>query len=94
MPTITFVHPDGHTEKIEGASGETILKIALDHNVPMEHACGGNGFCNTCLCEVTAGKENLSKRNDQEETMGATETQRLGCQATVQGDVTVKLLEV
>lgn len=94
MPAITFLHLDGHTQKVQGAAGETILKIAMDNGVPMEHACGGNGFCNTCACEVTEGKEHLSARNDQEESMGITEPRRLGCQAVVQGDATVKLLEV
>ena len=94
MPAITFVYPDGTTKKIDGKEGETVLEIAMDNNVPMEHACGGNGFCNTCLCEIASGAANLSARSDQEETMGADGAKRLGCQAKVSGDVTVKLLEV
>jgi adenylate cyclase len=94
MPTITFISSKGATQKVQGAANETILKIALDNNVPMEHACGGNGFCNTCLCEITEGQDHLTPRNEQEETMGITEgSQRLGCQAHVLGDVTVKLIE-
>ena len=94
MPIITFIHPDGTVQKVEGAAGDNILKIALDHGIPMEHACGGNGFCTTCMCEVKNGMPSLSSRNEKEENMGVTDDpMRLGCQAQVQGEVEVKLLD-
>ncbi len=94
MPIITFVHPDGTLQKVEGQPGETVLKIALDYGVSMEHACGGNGFCTTCICDATEGMANLSPRNDREENMGVTDDpKRLGCQAKVNGDVTIQLLD-
>lgn len=94
MPIITFIHPDGTVQKVEGAEGETILKIALDNSVPVEHACGGNGFCTTCMCDIGSGMENLSQRNDREENMGVVDDpKRLSCQSKVRGDVSVKLLE-
>ena len=94
MPLITFIHPDGSVQKVDGPENETILKIALDAGIPMEHACGGNGFCTTCMCDVTKGMANLSTRNDREENMGVTDDpMRLGCQARVRGEVTVRLLE-
>lgn len=95
MSTITFRY--GGTEKTVAAKpGETILRIALDANVPMEHACGGNGFCTTCICKVTAGAEHLNLRNDREENMGITDApSRLGCQARIQGngDIAVEIPE-
>lgn len=95
MSTITFIYPDGQMQKVECENGASILKIALDHGIPMENACGGNGFCTTCMCGIDApSMANLSPRNDREENMGVTDDPlRLGCQAEVQGDVTVKLLE-
>jgi ferredoxin len=94
VPIITFIHPDGRIEKVEGATGDSILKIALDHNVPMETACGGNGFCTTCMCEIESGMDKLSPRNEREENMGVTDDpKRLGCQSIVDGDVTVKLID-
>ena len=81
-------------KRIETPGGETLLKIALDNGVSMEHACGGNGFCTTCMCDVQEGIDRLSPRNDREENMGVTDDpMRLGCQATVEGDVTVKLID-
>ena len=94
MPTVTFVYPDGQIKKVEAESGKTLLSIALDANVPMEFACGGNGFCTTCMCDVEEGMSNLSPRNDREENMGVTDDpKRLGCQAEVSGDVTVQILD-
>lgn len=94
MPLITFIHPDGTVQKVEGQAGDTILKIALDAGVPMEHACGGNGFCTTCMCDIQSGMENLSPRNDREENMGVTDDpKRLSCQSQVNGDIEVQLLE-
>lgn len=94
MVIVTFVHSDGKIQKVEGAAGDTVLKIALDQHVPMEHACGGNGFCTTCMCDVQDGMANLSPRNDREENMGVVDDpHRLGCQSQVNGDVTLKLLD-
>ncbi|MSR67721.1 (2Fe-2S)-binding protein [Candidatus Peribacteria bacterium] len=94
MSIVTFIHPDGTVQKVEGKEGDTVLKIALESGVPMEHACGGNGFCTTCMCDVENGMGNLSPRNDREENMGVTDDpKRLSCQAKVKGDVSVRLLE-
>ncbi len=93
MTKVTF-HFAGQTKTVENADGQSVLKIALDHAIPMEHACGGNGFCTTCLCQVKAGAEHLNVRNDREENMGVTmEPYRLGCQTRVQAspDGTVEI---
>lgn len=93
MPKVTFLIGDQKRE-IEAENGKTILQIALDNDIPMEHACGGNGFCTTCLCKIKEGSENLSERNEREENMGVLEDpDRLGCQAIVEGDVTVEVIE-
>ncbi|MDA0376415.1 MAG: 2Fe-2S iron-sulfur cluster-binding protein [bacterium] len=93
MPKVTF-HIAGHATEVEDIAGKTILQIALDQGVSIEHACGGNGFCTTCLCTVKSGGENLAPRNDKEENMGITnENERLGCQAVVNGDVELEVLD-
>lgn len=93
MPKVKFI-VNGQTTEVETEAGKTILQIALDNGVPVEHACGGNGFCTTCMCKVHSGMENLSPRNDKEENMGITEdSERLGCQAEVNGDVEIEVLE-
>ncbi len=91
MPKITYII-NGKKQVVEGAKGETLLQIALDNGVPVEHACGGNGFCTTCMCQVKTGSEHLNQRNDREENMGITEDpDRLSCQATLEGDGEVEV---
>lgn len=93
MPKVTF-HYAGQVKTVEVKEGETILQIALDSGIPMEHACGGNGFCTTCMCKVKEGMENLSPRNDREENMGIIDDpDRLSCQSQIKGDVTVEVIE-
>ncbi len=94
MPKVTFVQANGQITVAEAQNGDRILQIALDNGIPMEHACGGNGFCTTCMCKVQAGMENLSPRNDREENMGiVNDPDRLSCQSEVLGDVTVEVIE-
>ncbi len=93
MPKVTYILGD-QKKVIETEAGKTILQIALDNDIPMEHACGGNGFCTTCMCKVREGMENLSPRNDRGENMGIIDDpDRLSCQSEVQGDVTIEAQE-
>jgi ferredoxin len=93
VPKVTF-HYAGQVKTVETEAGKTILSIALDSGIPMEHACGGNGFCTTCMCTVKSGGEHLSKRNDREENMGITsDPWRLSCQARVHGDIEIEVTE-
>jgi 2Fe-2S ferredoxin len=74
----------------------SILDIALKHGIPLEHNCGGNCACTTCHVIVRAGGEHLSEMEECEEDKldqapGLTPYSRLGCQAVVQGDVTVEI---
>lgn len=93
MPKVTF-HYSGQVKIVEAEAGKTVLQIALDNGIPMEHACGGNGFCTTCMCHVKENMQNLSPRNDREENMGVSEDpDRLSCQSKVNGDVTVEVIE-
>lgn len=76
----------------------SLLDIALHNNVPLEHNCGGNCACTTCHVVVKEGEENLSPMESDEEdrldtAKGLTLHSRLGCQAIVQGDVVVELVE-
>lgn len=94
MPTITFI-VKGKPQVVSVNDGDTILATAQAHNIPMEAACGGNGFCTTCKCRIVKGAESLGPRSSQEENLGVTDAaERLGCQSTVHGDIEVEVLEV
>jgi ferredoxin len=93
MAKITYII-NGKPTEVEAKVGSSLLQIGLDNGLPIEHACGGNGFCTTCLCSVKTGGEHLAPRGDREEHMGITEDpQRLSCQAMVEkdGDMTIEI---
>jgi ferredoxin, 2Fe-2S len=74
----------------------SLLDIALNHGIPLEHACGGSCACTTCHVIVREGDGNLSDMEDDEmdrveQAAGLTLHSRLGCQAVVKGDVSVEI---
>jgi len=105
---VTFILPNGTTESVEYKPGVTpyhehglegsLLDVALNFGIPLEHACGGNCACTTCHVIVKQGEENLSEMQDDEEDRlyladGLTLHSRLGCQAVVKGDITVEIAD-
>jgi len=77
----------------------SILDVALNFAIPLEHACGGNCACTTCHVIIRQGGENLSPMADDEANRigmadePVTLHSRLGCQAVVRGDVVVEIPE-
>jgi 2Fe-2S ferredoxin len=74
----------------------SLLDIALAHDVPLEHNCGGSCACTTCHVIVREGEDNLSVMEQDEEDRldtaeGLTLHSRLGCQAVVKGHVVVEI---
>ena len=70
----------------------SLLDIALNFGIAVEHACGGNCACTTCHVIVKSGAGNLSGMDDQEADRLDTAwdvgpDSRLACQAVVTGDV-------
>ena len=95
MPKVTFL-PLNKT--VEAKAGESILDVAIAHDIPLQHACGGFCACTTCHVVVKSGESSLSEIEDEEEerldrVSGLTLHSRLGCQAKLQGaDVTVEIM--
>jgi len=71
--------------------GQTLLEVCEAAAIPMDSACGGFAACNSCRIEVIEGYDRLSERLPEEEAFLDTDRQRLGCQARVRGDVTIRL---
>ena len=74
----------------------SLLDVALNFDITLEHACGGNCACTTCHVIVREGGDNLSPLEDGEAdrldlAAGVTLHSRLGCQAIVTGDVVVEI---
>ena len=64
---------------------KSILDVAINAGVQLEHACGGNCACTTCHVVVKSGEGCLSELEDDEADRldGAADLQlgsRLGCQ--------------
>jgi len=94
--TVTFEH--GKLPYEDHGKEESILDIALNFGVPLDHACGGNCACTTCHVWVKEGAENLSEMDDDEADRldMAADLQlnsRLGCQAQIMkpGKVVVEI---
>src|SRR5579885_3273796 len=96
MPKVTFLPMN---ETYDAAEGESILDVAINHDVPLQHACGGFCACTTCHVHVKSGMEKLSEMEDDEEerldrASGLTLQSRLGCQAKVHGDTVVEIQNI
>lgn len=96
MPKITFKIKGASDITLEAKEGQTILDVALNHHIDLDHNCGGNCACTTCHVIVREGIKNLSEMDEDEEDRldaaeGLTLASRLGCQARIQGDIVVEI---
>ena len=102
---ITFL-PAGQTCEFEagrlpyGGDGkpQSILDVAVNFGVPLEHACGGHCACTTCHVVIRQGEELLSEMEDDEAdkldtAADLTLHSRLGCQAQIvkPGEIVVEI---
>src|ERR1041384_518740 len=95
---VTVDYEPGVTPYHEHGKEGSLLDIALNYGIDLQHACGGNCACTTCHVIVKQGEENLTPMDDDEDDRlyladGLTLHSRLGCQAIVEGDVTVEKAE-
>ena len=93
MPKIKFLPLN---KEFEVEAGKTVLEVAIEHGIHLEHACGGNCACTTCHVYIREGMKNLSEMQDDESDRMDTATgvrleSRLGCQCKIQGDVVVEI---
>jgi len=96
MPKVTFLHPDGKSGDVP--ENLSLLEAAEQLGFPLNHDCGGNASCTTCRVEVQSGQEHLSEIDFDEQDLLDREAlsepwHRLGCQARIHGDVTVRVPE-
>jgi 2Fe-2S ferredoxin len=87
MPKVTFYEHDGTRHDVDATSGLSLMRAAVDHNVPgIDADCGGACACATCHVYVEPEwLERSGTRTEMEESMlsFAAVTQdnsRLACQ--------------
>ncbi len=90
MPKVTFIEHDGTRHEVNATAGLSLMRAAVDHNVPgIDADCGGACACATCHVYVEADwLERTGARTEMEESMlsFAAVTQansRLACQIEV-----------
>ncbi|MEI9811668.1 MAG: 2Fe-2S iron-sulfur cluster-binding protein [Acidobacteriota bacterium] len=77
MPKVTFTNFGSEGERtVEFEPGQipdnghgkpdSLLQIAMNAGISMEHACGGSCACTTCHVIVTAHDGNLSEADEDE----------------------------
>lgn len=91
MPKVTLIK-DGKETVCNAQEGQNLLEIGLENGLDVLHACGGNGYCSTCLCELKEGTDALEEITDEELAMGVEpeSAHRLSCMAKVKGDCVVE----
>ena len=95
---VTVDYEPGLTPYHEHGKEGSLLDIAINYGIDLQHACGGNCACTTCHVIVKQGEENLTDMDEDEEDRiyladNLTLHSRLGCQAVVKGDVTVEIAD-
>ena len=81
------------------ASDQSLLEVALKHDIELHHNCGGVCACSTCHLYVEAGEDFLEALTDKEEdfidrAINPRLNSRLACQCVLQpgaGEVMVTL---
>lgn len=76
---------------LKGGKGASLLEIALDHGINIEHACGGVCACSTCHIYVEKGMDQVTGSTEAEEDRveeapGLQRNSRLSCQCLIQGE--------
>jgi ferredoxin len=91
---------DGSKIEVKGKVGKTVLDIALDHDIDIEGACGGELACSTCHVILSNDLYNLLpiKKEEEEDMLdlayGLKPTSRLCCQIKVSKDIENEIFTV
>jgi len=97
-PTSLTGDPSKDTVELKAAVGESLLEVAMDNGIHIEHTCGGVCACSTCHVYVEEGEQLFNEPEDEEldrveEAPGVQLNSRLSCQARIQqaGEVVVRV---
>lgn len=74
--------------RLQAAVGQSLLELALENGINVEHACGGVCACSTCHVQIDKGEDAFDEPEDEEldrveEAPGNDITSRLACQCKV-----------
>ena len=89
---IVFKFQDGQPAQTHvAAEGESVLDVALNNGIQLQHNCGGVCGCSTCHVYVEQGQDSLPEISDKEEDFidraeNPRINSRLGCQCVVEAE--------
>jgi 2Fe-2S ferredoxin len=91
MAVVKFTFQDKSIEPVtvdDAVKGETILEVAEENGVHLNHNCGEVCACSTCHIYVDKGMDSLPEISDREEdfidrAIDPTIDSRLGCQCKI-----------
>src|SRR3954452_20759681 len=94
MYTVTFKFEQKGLEPVtikDLDPDQSILEIALTHDIELHHNCGGVCACSTCHLYVEKGEDYLEELSDKEEdfidrAINPRLNSRLGCQCVLLDD--------
>ncbi len=80
--------------KVEAEKGDSILDIAHDNQIHLNHNCGAVCACSTCHVYITQGEESLPEISDKEEdfidrAINPKINSRLACQCIISSNLKV-----
>ena len=87
--TFTFEDKDIPTKIVENAEeGYSLLEITEDHDIHLNHNCGGVCACSTCHIYVEKGEDDIEEISDKEEdfidrAINPRLESRLACQCVI-----------
>ena len=81
------------------APGQSLLEVALKHDIELQHSCGGVCACTSCHVYIEYGSVHVEQATDQEEgfvdrAINPRLNSRLGCQCVLhpqEGQVVVTI---
>ena len=79
---------------LTGRIGQTLLEVAIEGGVHIEHSCGGLCACSTCHVYIESGQSCLNKPQDDEldrveQAPGLKINSRLSCQCIIEKQDTI-----
>jgi 2Fe-2S ferredoxin len=82
--------------QVMAAVGESLLEVALEAGINIEHACGGVCACSTCHVYVEQGEDAVNEPEDDEldrveEAPGLQMNSRLSCQVRVERAAAIRV---
>jgi len=102
MFTVTYKFEQKNLQSVTISNvedGQSLLEVALTHDIELHHNCGGVCACSTCHLYVEQGEDFLEELSDKEEdfidrAINPRLNSRLGCQCVLQegdGNIVVTL---